>query len=181
MRINVIGTSGSGKSTFARRIARQQGVLYVELDALHWKANWTESTDDELLTKLAEALSGDEWVLDGNYSRTRPFTWKRVHRVVFLDLPFHIVLYRIILRSLTRGIKGEELWAGNKESLWKHLFTRDSMILWTLRNFHKIRRKYEALVNKPEYSDIEFIRLRSRKEVDDCYKQWSSQANHEAS
>jgi adenylate kinase family enzyme len=168
MRINVIGTSGCGKSTFARQLAKQQQVPYVEIDALNWKPNWTESTDEELITKLKDALSVDAWVIDGNYSRTRTITWERVQQVVYLDLPFYIVLYRIVVRSLTRGLTGEVLWAGNKESLWKHLFTRDSMILWTISNFHRNRKKYAVWVNKAEYSDIQFLRLRSRKEVADC-------------
>ena len=50
MRINVIGTSGSGKSSFSKRLAEKLDVPYIELDALHWKPNWTKSTDEELIT-----------------------------------------------------------------------------------------------------------------------------------
>ena len=87
--------------------------------------------------------------------------------VVYLDLPFHIVLYRIIRRSLLRGIKNEELWHGNKETLWKHLFTRDSMILWTIKRFSMNRKRYTELFEKPEYLHIKFVRLCSDKEVED--------------
>ena len=71
------------------------------------------------------------------------------------------------MRSLLRSIKNEELWHGNKETVWKHLFTRDSMILWTIRTFHKNREKYEELFGKDEYSHIKFVRLCKRKEVKD--------------
>lgn len=167
MRINVVGTSGSGKSTFARRIAGKLNVPYVEIDALYWKPNWTESTDEEFFPKLGEAVSADHWVLDGNYDRTRPIKWKRVQAVIYLDFPFYVVLYRIIRRSLVRGLKREELWAGNRESVWKHLFTRDSMILWTISSFHRIRERYAKAFAMPEYSHITFVRLRSRKETED--------------
>ena len=167
MRINFVGTAGSGKSTVGKRIAERLNVPYVQLDELFWKANWTESTDEEFFPKLEKALSADDWVLDGNYTRTIPIKWKRVQMVVYLDLPFHIVLYRIIKRSLLRGIKNEELWHGNKETVWKHLFTRDSMILWTIRYFPKNRKRYTELFEKPEYSHIKFFRLRSDKEVED--------------
>jgi adenylate kinase family enzyme len=36
-RIVVIGATGSGKSTFAQRLARSLGVTFVELDALFWR------------------------------------------------------------------------------------------------------------------------------------------------
>ena len=165
MRINIVGTSGCGKSTVGKHIAEGLNVPYIQLDELFWKPNWAESTDEELYPKLEKALSADEWVLDGNYNRTTPIKWKRVQMVVYLDLPFHIVLYRIIRRSLLRGIRNEELWHGNKETLWKHLFTRDSMILWTIRRFSMNRKRYTELFEKPEYSHIKFVRLCSDKEV----------------
>ena len=87
------------------------------MDELFWKPNWRESSDEELFPKLEKALSPDDWVLDGNYTRTIPIKWKRVQMVVYLDLPFHIVLYRVIKRSLIRGFKTEELSASCTEAL----------------------------------------------------------------
>ncbi len=171
MRINVVGTSGSGKSTVGKRIAEKLNIPYIQLDQLHWKPNWQESTDEELFTKLENALSADDWVLDGNYSKTQPIKWNRVQMVVYLDLPFHIVLYRIIKRSLRRGIRKEELWHGNKETVLQHLFTRDSMIFWAIKTFPKNRKEYPKLFEKPEYSHIKFLRLRSDKEVEDFVAQ----------
>tara|TARA_B100000029_G_scaffold512514_1_gene609361 strand:+ start:9644 stop:9868 length:225 start_codon:yes stop_codon:yes gene_type:complete len=72
MRINVLGTSGSGKSTFSKNLAEQLNIPYVQLDELFWKPNWTESSDEEFFPKIEDALSPDEWVLDGNYIRSTP-------------------------------------------------------------------------------------------------------------
>ena len=67
MRINIVGTSGSGKSTFGKSIAQKLNAPYIQLDELHWKANWEESTDEEFFPKIEKALSSDRWILDGNY------------------------------------------------------------------------------------------------------------------
>ena len=166
MRINVLGTAGSGKSTFSKLIAEKLSVSYIQLDELFWKPNWTESSDEEFFPKLEKALFSDDWVLDGNYTRTIPIKWKRVQMVVYLDLPFHIVLYRVIKRSLIRGFKNEELWAGNRETIWKQFFTRDSIILWTLKMFYKNRERFEVNSKSSEYSHIRFVRLRCMKEVE---------------
>ena len=168
MRINVVGTSGSGKSTFAKSIAKKFNAPYVQLDEIFWKPNWKESCDEEFFSKVEEVVSTDRWILDGNYTRTIPIKWNRVQTVVYLDLPFHVVLYRIIKRSLLRGIRKEELWHGNRETVWKHLFTSDSMILWTIRNFQKNRKKYSELFAREEYSHIKFVRLRNKREVE-CF------------
>ena len=72
-RINVVGTSGSGKSTISKKLAENLGVPYIELDALFWGPNWTTTPDDEFFESLEKQLTAtDGWVLDGNYSRTTP-------------------------------------------------------------------------------------------------------------
>jgi adenylate kinase family enzyme len=39
-RINVIGTTGSGKTTFSKELSTALGIPYVQLDELFWKPNW---------------------------------------------------------------------------------------------------------------------------------------------
>lgn len=50
-RVSVVGTSGSGKTCLAQRIAGALGAPYVELDALHHLAGWqpirVDRTQDE--------------------------------------------------------------------------------------------------------------------------------------
>ncbi len=41
-RILVMGSSGSGKSTFARRLSEITNIPAVSLDALFWKPGWIE-------------------------------------------------------------------------------------------------------------------------------------------
>ena len=81
-RINVVGTSASGKSTLAKAIAAKLGCGYIEMDALWFKENWQNVSDEEFNAKVAEATQGDTWVLDGNYTRTVPIKWQRVQMVV---------------------------------------------------------------------------------------------------
>ena len=164
-RINVVGTSGSGKSTLAREIASRLDLPYIELDRLFWKANWTEPTDDEFFPKLRDALSTSRWVLDGNYDRTRQIKWKQVQTVVWLDLPLYLVFARVVTRAITRSYTGKELWAGNKETFKKAFLSRDSIILWSLTNFAHNRTRYRALSENDQYRHIQFVRLRSTKEV----------------
>jgi adenylate kinase family enzyme len=164
-RINIVGCSGSGKTTTGKLIAKKLGYPYVELDEIQWKPNWTESTEEELFTNLERSLAGESWVLDGNYSKTVPIKWKRVQLIVWLDLPYWLILYQVISRTIRRSLTSEELWAGNRETLWKAFFHRDSIIWWSLTNLAKNRRQYLAAMSDARYSHIRFVRIRSRKEL----------------
>ncbi|MFZ1043889.1 MAG: shikimate kinase [Anaerolineales bacterium] len=54
-RVVVIGTTSSGKSTLARRLADQFALDFIELDALHWEPNWREAPDEVFRARVDEA------------------------------------------------------------------------------------------------------------------------------
>lgn len=165
-RINVIGTTGSGKSTFAKALATKLNVDYVEMDKLFWKPNWGESPDDEFFAKLEAALQQDGWVLDGNYTRTIPIKWKGVDTIIWLDYSYFTNLFRICKRSVQRALAQDELWegTGNRES-WRKLFSQDSIVLWFFRGYAKNKKRYAKMMIDEQYPHIEFIRVRSPKEA----------------
>ncbi len=160
-RIAVIGTSGSGKTTLAHRLAERLGIPHVELDALHWGPNWTPVALDLFRERVAQALSGEAWIVDGNYSRVRDIVWVRADTVVWLDYSLPVVLGRVIWRTVRRAVKGEELWHGNRERLRTAFFSRDSIILWSLRTYRRRRREYPSWFSRPEYAHLHVVRLRS--------------------
>lgn len=166
-RINVIGTSGSGKSTFGRELASALGLPYVEMDDVYWGPNWYEPTDEEFLPRIKEVTQRPRWVLDGNYSRTNEIKWQRVQLVVWLDMPFVRTLYRVTSRSIKRAWSRKELWAGtgNRESFRKSFFSRDSVILWSIMSYRRNRRRYTKIMESRGNESIWFVRLRTPSEV----------------
>jgi adenylate kinase family enzyme len=157
-RVNVVGTSGSGKTTFGAELARRLGVPHIELDALSWEANWVSAPPDVLRERVASAVAADTWVVDGNYSATRDLVWAAADTVVWLDFSFALVMWRVIVRTLRRGVRGEVLWSGNRENL-RMALSRDSIILWALTTYWRRRRDYPRLFD--QYPDVRFERLRS--------------------
>ncbi|MCC3704774.1 shikimate kinase [Rouxiella badensis] len=167
MKINVIGTSGSGKSTFAKALAQQLAIPYIEMDTLFWKPHWTGSSDAELFEKLEQAISQPSWVLDGNYKRSQPIKWRDVDIIIWVDYSFGRTLYQAVKRALQRASHGQELWAGtgNRETFRQSFFSRESIILWTLKTFYKNRRQYQKMMISPPNSQVQFVRLRSHKQA----------------
>jgi adenylate kinase family enzyme len=167
LRINVVGTSGTGKSTFARKLSDQLGYPYIEMDKLFWGLNWHWPDDEVFFERLRKEISTDKWVLDGNYTRTLPIKWDRVEMVIWLDYSFSLTLWQAVQRAFLRALSGKEIWegTGNKESFRKSFFSKDSIILWTIKTHHSVRSKYESYLADPRYSHIKFVRLKSRKDA----------------
>jgi adenylate kinase family enzyme len=123
MRVVVIGTSGSGKSTMAAAIGQRFGVTVVELDALNWRPGWeaVSRTDPPAFFRAVdEATAGDAWVVAGNYTMVRHIVWARATHLVWLDYPRWVVMARVIRRSFGRAWRRETVWGGNQEGfrLW---------------------------------------------------------------
>jgi hypothetical protein len=96
----IIGCSGSGKSTFARKIAESCDVPYHDADSLYWGKGWKLSTDEEVVASLP--LDSDNWVTDGNFTGHRCEVWKRATSIVWLDFPVGVIIpsdYCCLLRG----------------------------------------------------------------------------------
>ncbi|HZE29573.1 MAG TPA: shikimate kinase [Gaiellaceae bacterium] len=163
-RVNVKGSSGSGKTTFGQELAERLGVPYVELDALHHGPNWSEPTDEEFRARVREAMAAapDGWVIDGNYEAKLGDTLiSAADTIVWLDLPLGLKLRRVARRTGTRIRDDVELWNGNKESWRNALWGRDSLFAWLIRGHFRHRSTWPALYA----DDPRFVRLRSVEEA----------------
>ena len=165
-RIVVIGTSGSGKTTTAGRLAAILGYPHVELDSLHWEAGWQEAPPDMFRERVAAAASGPCWVIDGNYSAVRDALWSRADTIVWLDYSLIVVLWRIWWRTLHRILQQEELWNGNRESFRTQFLSRESLFLWVLKTYWRRRREYPDLFSRPENGHLRVIRLSSARKAE---------------
>lgn len=156
MRFVVVGTSGCGKTAFARALARQLSAEHIELDALFWSANWTPRPPEQFVETVRQAAEAESWVADGNYGSVRDVLWPRATHVIWLHFSRTVVFSRVLWRTLRRTVTREPLWHGNRESLAKALFSSDSVILWSLTTYSKNVRQYMELRNHNPYSHLQW-------------------------
>ena len=97
-RILVLGCPGSGKSTFARALAARTGQPLIHLDNLWWQADGSHISRDEFDRALAGLLAGEQWIMDGDYSRTYEVRVQAADTVIFLDYPEEICMAGIVAR-----------------------------------------------------------------------------------
>lgn len=159
MRIVVIGTSGCGKTVFARALARHLSAAHIELDALFWSADWTPRPTAQFVEAVRQAAAAERWVADGNYSAVREVLWSRATHVVWLNFSRSVVFSRVLRRTLRRVWTREPLWHGNRETVGKAFFSRKSILLWSISTYARNVRKYTDLRQQGRYPHLQWSEL----------------------
>lgn len=166
-RVVIIGSSCSGKTTLAGRIAGKLGVPNIELDPIHWLPQWQERPVVEFRELTANAVAEDRWVADGTYTRmVRGIVWARATCVIWLNFSFPLVLWRVLSRTIKRSVGGQVLYSGNKETLRKAFLSRDSIIWWVITTYHRRRRDFPVSFQRPEFGHLNIIEFRKPREAD---------------
>ena len=91
-RIMIIGCPGSGKSTFARALAKKTGLPLHYLDMMYWNPDRTTKPKEEFRAALRETVALPEWIIDGNYGSTLELRMEACDTVIFLDYPPEVCL-----------------------------------------------------------------------------------------
>lgn len=165
----MVGVSGAGKTTLARRLAAALEVPHVELDAIFHQPGWTELPVEEFRDRVGVELAGDGWVVDGNYTAVRDLVWAAADTVVWLDRPRSVVMRRLIARTARRALTRRELWNGNREPLTSVLRRdpRENLIRWTWLKHGEYTARYAAAATDPSNGHLSFRRLTNDADVDE--------------
>jgi adenylate kinase family enzyme len=159
-KILVIGSGGSGKSTFAARLGARLKLEVIHLDSCYWQAGWQETPKAEWQAKVAEMIAREAWLMDGNYSGTLELRLRACDTVIFLDLPRTLCLWRVVKRALMYwGKVRPDMAAGCPEQL------NFEFVQWIWQYPRRTRPK--VLARLQACADAkQIIHLRSQAEVE---------------
>ena len=159
-RVVVIGSGGSGKSTFSRELGRVTGIPVIHLDREYWRPGWEETPKDEWANRVADMLEGDRWIMDGNFGGTREMRMQAADTIIFLDLPRRVCLYRILKRTLKYyGRSRPDMAEGCLERLDLEF------VMWVWNYKHRSRKRLLAELEGLEEKSV--MILRNQRQVSD--------------
>ncbi len=160
MKIQIIGYSGSGKSTFAKELSNHYQIDPTYIDKIAWEQGWVFASDEKIKHELESIIHQKDWIIDGNYSR-----FFGAERMQFADHIFFFKFNRF--RCLLNAIKRRKMYKNKtRESMTEGCPERLNFdfIMWILfKGRSKAHRKnYQEIVTN--YQDKVTI-FRNHKEV----------------
>jgi adenylate kinase family enzyme len=163
-RICILGPSNSGKSTLAEAIARNLGREAIHLDQLHHlpNTNWEMRPPSDFHALHDQAIAGERWVIDGNYSKLFPQRFQRATGLILLDISTVASLFRYVRRTLRSGGRPGAL-EGGQDSL--RLAMLHHIAIVTPGNRKRYAEVYRQL-------PLPKLSLPSIRAINSCYLDW---------
>jgi len=93
-KIILVGSPGSGKSWLSKLIAEITAYPLYHLDMEFWKPNWVMASREYRLARQQEIISGEKWIIEGNYNETVELRFANADLIIYLDINRLICIWR---------------------------------------------------------------------------------------
>ena len=166
-RIAIYGPTGCGKTSLGAEVARRLGLPHMDLDVMHWRPGWQGKPREQFRADVERWLDArlGGWVSTGNYaSVVGDLVMARADTMLWLRLPFPVVFWRLLGRTLHRSFTWELQWGTNRETLRKALLSRDSILLYCITHWRAHARNVGAALAE-HAGEAGVVVLRSRRQV----------------
>ena len=102
-KIVVIGSSGAGKSTFARELGAIRDIEVVHLDRYFWQSGWTVYPRTERISIQQQLMQKKKrWIMEGSYIGSSDGRLDAADTIIFLDTPSLLCAWRVIKRHAAK-------------------------------------------------------------------------------
>ncbi len=113
-KIYIIGPVGSGKSTLARRISKEYGYAYCELDSIVYQPDLSSPTgnrrrsDEERESMLNSILSNKRWIAEDAGRADFEAALQKADAIILLEPSVFVRKRRIVLRWIKQKLRLEK-------------------------------------------------------------------------
>lgn len=102
LKVLVLGSPGSGKTTFSKILSQNLDIPNKSIDDLYWQGLWERPRDTDFENRLIAFLQTDCWILDGNFLDCLSTRMKYCTHIIFLDVHPLICSSRFLKRQFKR-------------------------------------------------------------------------------
>lgn len=169
-RIMVFGRPGSGKSTFAIKLAAVLDLPVHHLDRHFYVENWVERDYQEFLAIQHEFVSGEKWVIDGNSMRSLEMRFARADTAIYFRLNPLVCIWRMIKRIFHKNWHIPDLAEGCTKSIrWK-------LVKYMLNFDRRFGPKIDDL--RLRYPAVRFYLVKTDGDARSLLEEWREKRGH---
>ena len=158
MKLLITGIVASGKSTLARQLSDRLGIAHYEGDCITWGFPGEERfkrTPDEQRARIDQINENADWIIEGTDRKSQRILYEYADRIIFLDTPLPVRLWRIVGRFVKQCLGLEKSHYKPDLKMLKMMFS------WTI-DFEKQRKSYETFLRQ---YDAKLLHIRWPKEL----------------
>jgi adenylate kinase family enzyme len=163
-RVVVVGTSGCGKTTFAKQLAETLQSTHIELDRLFWLPNWNPRNPDDFRRQVEQHVRENQWVVDGNYGALRDMIWSRATHLIWLNYSYPLVIWQVTKRTIVNLVSNREVFPGCRETLSKAFLSKESVIWWAMTTYHRRQQKYLSFRQEQIFPHLTWVEIHNPRE-----------------
>ena len=109
MKILIIGTVGTGKTTLAKKLSKQYNIKYYEIDSIvhddNNKIKRTSKQQDEIIEKIN---NNADWIIEGVLRKNLYYLLELADKIIYLDISKKVRNRRILIRYIKQKLGLEQ-------------------------------------------------------------------------
>ena len=147
MKILIVGTVGTGKTTLAKKLSKQYGIEYWEIDSIvHDNNNGKKRSLEEQDEIIKEIDKNKDWILEGVLRKNLYYLLEKAERIIYLDVSKIKRDIRIVKRFIKQNLKLEAANYKPDLKMLKSMFRWSNEFEVNKLNFEKELEKYREKV-----------------------------------
>lgn len=153
MKILIVGTVGTGKTTLAKKLSKQYKIEYYEIDLIvHDDENsGKKRAIDEQNDIIKKINKNEDWIIEGVLRKNLEYLLKLADKIIYLNIPKYKRNIRILTRFIKQNLKIE------KANYKPDLKMLKNMYKWSKEDEER-KEEFEKMLNKYE-DKLEVIKL----------------------
>lgn len=157
MKILIVGSVASGKTTFAKKLSKNLNIKHFEIDSVVHDDDAGRKRTEEEQKEIFDKINSEnnDWIIEGTLRKNLDYLLDYTEKIVYLNIPLKLRKRRIITRFIKQKL-------GIEKCNYKPTFdVLKLMFKWT-NDFENKREEFENKLI--QYKD-KLIKLNSDKEI----------------
>jgi adenylate kinase family enzyme len=152
MKILIIGSVGSGKTTLAKKLSKKLEIPYYEIDSIVYNDTKKEKRltpeQDNIIKNINKNTS---WIIEGTLRKNLNYLLDLSDKIIYLNTNYNIRKIRIIKRYIKQKLKLEKISYKSNLKLLIQMYKWNKEFEINKDEFeHQLTKYNDKLINKKE-------------------------------